>query len=137
MSGTEVVRLLRFVVLNGIGTVLDVALVFLLHNVFGLWWVVTVFCGWLASTCTGFVLNHRFVFRDGQATVRQASFRYALLVAFNLAVGVVLVTVAVEHGWPYVPTRLLSSVFLVGVNFAVNRGWVFAVAPVVLADADR
>lgn len=136
MSRTELVRLARFIVLNGIGTVLDVALVYVLHGVLGAPWLLSVFSGWFTSTCVGFLLNHHFVFHDGQASLRQASWRYAVLVGLNLGVGVGLVTLVVEQGAPYLPTRLVSSAVLVATNFAVNRGWVFAVTPVVLADAE-
>jgi putative flippase GtrA len=123
----EYVRAARFVLVNGVGTVLDVGLVFLLTKVLSAPLLLAVFCGWLASMLCGFYLNRRLVFADGQASLFTASRRYFALVTFNVLVGVGLVTFLVAQGWNYPLTRALSSTFLVIVNFLVARWWVFVV----------
>jgi len=84
-------------------------------------------CGFLSSMLCGFVLNRRFVFGDGRASLAAASWRYSALVLFNFGVGVGVVTLLVSHGWNYLLTRVLSSTFLVVCNFSLARWWVFAV----------
>jgi putative flippase GtrA len=127
MSRLELSRAVRFVAYNLIGMALDVTLVYVLHHLLDAPWIVAVSCGWVVASVVAYFLNRRFVFQDGTATVRDSSLRFFLLGAFNLGVGVGLVTLAVEHGSPYIVTRLASSGFLVLLNFAINRGWVFAV----------
>ncbi len=123
----EYIRIVRFVLANGVGTTVDVSLVFLLTRVLSQPLLLAVFCGWLSSMLSGFYLNRRLVFADGHASLLTASGRYLALVAFNLLVGVGLVTFLVAHDWNYVLTRLLSSSFLVAFNFLVARWWVFVV----------
>jgi putative flippase GtrA len=127
MLGRERKRVVRFVLVNGVGTIVDVSLVFLLAKVLAAPLLLAVFCGWLSSVLLGFNLNRRLVFPDGQASLFAASTRYVILVAFNMLVGVGGVTLLVSHGWNYVLTRLLSSTFLVIVNFLATRWWVFVV----------
>jgi putative flippase GtrA len=129
MRRHEVFRAFRFVTVNGVGTVADVCLVYLLHHVLSAPLLIAVFSGWLSSTLCGYVLSRRFVFADGHASLVKSSFRYFVLICFNLAVGVGGVTWLVAHGWNYLLTRLLSSTFLVIANFLVARRWVFAVVP--------
>lgn len=127
MNRRELGRMPRFIVVNGVGTVLDVTSVFLLGSMLGAPLLFAVSCGWSISQMCGFVLNRRFVFRDGRASLGTASVRYLVLVLFNLAIGVGLVTWLVSHGWNYILTRVLTSVFLVIFNFAVAKLWVFVV----------
>jgi putative flippase GtrA len=129
MTRPEVVRTCRFIAVNGVGTVLDVGSVFVLTRIVGAPLLLAVFTGWSSSMVAGFLLNRRFVFSDGRATLFTASRRYLALVGFNLLIGVGLVTLLVAHGWNYVLTRLLSSMVLVAINFAVARWWVFVVRP--------
>lgn len=125
----ELFRVFRFVTVNGVGTIADVSVVFLEHRVLHLPLLVAVFSGWLTSILIGYLLNRRFVFADGHASLAKSSSRYFVLVCFNLLVGVFGVTLLVAHGWNYVLTRIMSSSFLVIVNFLVSRRWVFAVIP--------
>jgi putative flippase GtrA len=129
MTRHELFRGFRFVIVNGVGTIADISLVYLLHYVLHRPLLIAVFSGWLVSGLCGYVLNRRFVFADGHASLLKSSFRYVLLVVFNLAVGVGGVTWLVAHGWNYILTRLLSSTFLVITNFLVSRRWVFVVMP--------
>lgn len=118
---------MRFVIVNGVGTVVDIGLVFVLTHVLSAPILAAVFCGWLSSMLCGFFLNRRFVFSDGRASLFTASGRYLTLVALNLAVGVGAVSWLVSDGWNYVLTRLLSSTVLVITNFAIARWWIFGV----------
>jgi putative flippase GtrA len=127
MRHQEVGRVGRFILVNGVGTVLDVGLVTALRHWTSIPIPIEVTAGWLVSMVSGFVLNRRFVFQDGQSTWFAASWRYFVLVGFNFLVGVGGVSLLVEHGWSYLPTRLLSSAFLVASNFVVARRWVFVV----------
>ena len=123
----EIGRVARFIGANGVGTALDVSMVTLLHRELGVILVFAISCGFLSSMLCGFVLNRRFVFGDGRASLAAASWRYSALVLFNFGVGVGVVTLLVSHGWNYLLTRVLSSTFLVVCNFSLARWWVFAV----------
>lgn len=122
----DAVMVLRFLAVNGCGTVADVAVVLTLRAL-GAPLLLAVAAGFLSSQVCGFALNRRFVFRGGTTSLTSSSLRYAVLVAVNLAVGVGAVTWLVHVGWNYVLTRLLSSSCLVVLNFAVARWWVFVV----------
>lgn len=129
MHKHELFRIFRFVVVNAVGTVADVSTVFLTHRILHAPLLLSVACGWTISVLCGYGLNRRFVFADGHASLARSSGRYLVLVCFNLAVGVLGVTFLVSHGWNYIVTRLMSSTFLVIVNFVVSHRWVFSVVP--------
>jgi putative flippase GtrA len=127
MNRAEIIRAARFVVFNGVGTVIDIALVTVLSREFGAPPLLAIFCGWTSNMITGVLMNRYLVFANGQSTFYTATWRYIMLVTFNLGVGVFGVAALVSAGWPYVPTRLLSSTLLVVTNYFVARSWVFAV----------
>jgi putative flippase GtrA len=127
MNRAEIIRAARFVVFNGVGTVIDIALVTVLSREFGAPPLLAIFCGWTSNMITGLLMNRYLVFANGQSTFYTATWRYIMLVTFNLGVGVFGVAALVSAGWPYVPTRLLSSTLLVVTNYFVARSWVFAV----------
>lgn len=127
MNRTGFIRAIRFTVFNGVGTVIDVAIVALLSRGLGVPLLLAIACGWTSNMITGLLMNRYLVFADGQSTFYTATWRYIILVTFNLAVGVFGVTALVSSGWPYLPTRLLSSTLLVVINYFVARSWVFAV----------
>jgi putative flippase GtrA len=127
MNRAGVIRAARFLVFNGVGTVVDIALVTVLSREFDVPPLLAIFCGWTSNMITGLLMNRYLVFADGQSTFYTATWRYIMLVTFNLGVGVFGVAALVSAGWPYVPTRLLSSTLLVIINYFVARSWVFAV----------
>ncbi len=127
MTRRELVRVCRFIVVNGVGTAIDVGSVFVLTRFLAAPLLLAVFCGWSSSQLSGFALNRRFVFSDGRAALGTASVRYLVLVLINLAIGVGLVTWLVAHGWNYILMRVLASLFLVLFNFSVAKWWVFRV----------
>ena len=134
MNRAEIIRAARFVVFNGVGTVIDIALVTVLSREFGAPPLLAIFCGWTSNMITGLLMNRYLVFANGQSTFYTATWRYIMLVTFNLGVGVFGVAALVSAGWPYVPTRLLSSTLLVVTNYFVARSWVFAVRSISGAD---
>lgn len=122
----ELQRTIRFIGANGFGTLLDLTLVYLLHNRAGTPLLLAVSVGWLANVSSGFILSRVYVFSDGTASTFEASWRYATLVALNLAVGVGAVTYVVSKGVPYIVARPASSTFLVAFNLVASR-WVFGI----------
>jgi putative flippase GtrA len=123
-------RLVRFGVVNAGATLLDLISVSLVRYVLHAPWFIAVATGFAANVTSGFVLNRMFVFDDGHASLRTATWRYGVLFAFNALVGIGGVTVLIDHGWPYIVARLTSSVFLVITNFIVSKLWVFEVRSV-------
>ena len=130
MQRRELRRIVRFVVVNGVGTVADISTVYVLHNLLHVFLLIAVMAGWTISATCGFALNRIFVFQETTVPLVRSSTRYLALVVLNLAVGVFGVTALVSAGWNYILTRILSSTLLVTVNFIVSHKWVFAVTPV-------
>ena len=117
-------RVARFVVFAGVGTVLDLVVLLSLRRA-GLPLLLCVFFGFSASQVSGFLLNRKFVFTGGRSSLLGSSWRYGVLVAINLAVGVGGVTWIVSQGADYLVTRVVVSALLVLFNFAVAHLWVF------------
>lgn len=124
MSRWNPVKLVAYVVVIGISTGVDVGLVLLSRRVLPL--VLAVLLGFVGNVTSGYVLSRRFVFLRATTRHMSASWRFALLIALNVAVGVLAVTLMVSQGVPYVVARVVSSTVLVPTNYFVMRNWVFA-----------
>lgn len=92
-------------------TLVDVAVLILLVEVFGLAIPIAAFCASAAGAAMNFVLNKYIAFRDrSPITFRQVARFGAVAVATALLMALAMKLVAVELGVPYVLAKLLCAV---------------------------
>ena len=122
--------MVRFAVVGGIGFGTDVALLWLLHGVWGMWLPPATALAYLVAFAISFVLSREWVFPDA-GSMRRQIYRYCGLVAGVLLLTVLGVQALVWAGVPYLVAKVLVSGVVALVNYVVSRWWVFQVAPVV------
>lgn len=124
MTRWDLRKLVAYLVVIGVSTGVDVGLVLSARHVVPL--LPAVLLGFVGNVASGYVLSRRFVFLQATARHVSATWRFAVLVALNVAVGVLAVTAMASQGVPYLVARVISSAVLVPTNYVVMRTWVFA-----------
>jgi putative flippase GtrA len=119
-------KVVAYLLVIGISTGIDVGLVLTSRRVLPL--LLAVLLGFAGNVTSGYVLSRHFVFLRATARHASATWRFAVLVGVNVAIGVLVVTVMVSQGVPYLLARVISSGVLVPTNYVVMRSWVFAEA---------
>lgn len=117
-------RVARFLLVGGLSFVLDLGLLVLLHEVFGVaLWAATPIA-FIVSLVFNFLLQRAFTFR---ATNKKSisAFKYLLLVAFNIVVTDLIVVGFDALGWSYVYGKTIATGLTTVWNYFLYRHWIF------------
>jgi putative flippase GtrA len=114
----------RFLIVGGTSVVVDGGLLWVLHGRLGLRLEPATALAFLAGFVVNFALNRQWAFASTGGLRRQFA-AYAVLVAANLLVTVVLVRVLTMVGLMYLVAKVLATAVLSTVNYAVSRKWIF------------
>lgn len=117
-------HLLKFLLVGGLSFAIDLALLVVLHEVFGVaLWLATPIA-FLTSLVFNFLLQRIFTFK---ATNRgHASFiRYAILVAFNTVATDFIVNTFANLDLTYTAGKVVATALTMGWNFYLYKYWIF------------
>jgi putative flippase GtrA len=124
---TFVTSFTRAQIAAGIGTAADFGLLFLLTEIFGVWYVASTAIGALAGAVTNFFLNRHWSFNAAHRKAHHQAIRYSIVSGISLllnAGGVWALTESTHLHYGY-------SVFLVSItvgvffNFPLHRYFVY------------
>lgn len=118
----------RFLFVGGLSFALDLGLLVLLHEVFGVaLWAATPIA-FVVSLVFNFVLQRVFTFRaTNKGSV--SALKYILLVIVNIAVSDVIVVAFDAVGWSYVIGKTTATVLTTVWNYFLYRHWIFQRTP--------
>ena len=114
----------RFLFVGGLSFALDLGLLALLHEVFGveLWLATPV--AFVVSLVFNFLLQRMFTFRaTNKGSV--SAVKYILLVIVNIAVSDLVVTGSDALGWSYLIGKAWATVMTTVWNYFLYRHWIF------------
>jgi putative flippase GtrA len=114
----------KFAIVGLLGFGTDVALLWLLHGVLGMWLPLATTIAYIVAFALSFVLSREWVFPDA-GNMRTQIIRYALLVIGILVLTVVGVQALVWFAVSYLIAKVLTSGVVALVNYAASRWWVF------------
>ena len=114
-----------YLVAGGLSLLLDIATLFLLHSVLHLPLVVAVSIAYLVGLFSNYAINRSWVFSGDHSHGRSMS-RYGLLVVFNYAATVVIVSGLTALGASYIVGKLIAVSGTVVWNFLAYKHWVFS-----------
>jgi putative flippase GtrA len=127
MSGPQALwaQAVRFATVGGLGTALHYAVMAALLHGLGTGATTATGVGALAGAALNYLLNRRFTFRSRRPHA-QALPRQIALIASGWLLNLALVG-ALHNGlgWPVWGAQVLSTVAVLGWNFAGSRRWVF------------
>ncbi len=123
--------LFRYLLAGGSGALVNLALLYLLTDIFGRWYLLSAVGATSLSIIVGFVLQKFVTFRNFQTIVwrRQIIF-YTLIALVNILINTALLYLMVElFGWHYLVAQIVASGFIAILSFIFYRHIVFVVIP--------
>lgn len=120
-------KFLTYVIVGGICTVLNLAVLWLLTSVLGLHYLVSTLISFFTLTPIGFWLQKLVTFRTPRAAASVEWPRYFATMGSSLVanLGLMYVLVSVLGLW-YLAASLIVIVLLLATNFLLNDRWSFA-----------
>jgi putative flippase GtrA len=114
----------RFLLVGGLSFALDLGILALLHEVFGVaLWLATPMA-FIVSLVFNFVLQRMFTFRaTNKGSV--SAIKYILLVVLNIAVSDLVVTGFDALGWSYIIGKTTATLLTTVWNYFLYRHWIF------------
>ena len=114
----------RFLFVGGLSFALDLGLLALLHEVFGVaLWVATPIA-FIVSLVFNFLLQRMFTFRaTNKGSV--SAVKYILLVILNITVSDLVVTGFDALGWSYIIGKTTATILTTVWNYFLYRHWIF------------
>jgi putative flippase GtrA len=118
----------RFLFVGGLSFALDLGLLVLFHEVFGVaLWAATPIA-FVVSLVFNFVLQRVFTFRaTNKGSV--SALKYILLVIVNIAVSDLIVIAFDALGWSYIIGKTTATVLTTVWNYFLYRHWIFQRTP--------
>jgi putative flippase GtrA len=123
------VKFLFYVAVGGTCALLNLAMLWLLTDVFGLHYLLSTTLAFFALTPVGFVLQKLITFRTPGAHAGLEWPRYFVTMGSSFAASLVLMyaLVSVLGIW-YLAANVITTVLLLVANFIVNLRWSFRAA---------
>lgn len=114
----------RYLAVGGFCFVVDVGLLWLAHDVFGVPLVVATPVAFLASFAVTYTMQRVVAFASDSKVVPSVA-RYTALVVFNTLATTGIVWLVDQTGWGWLAGKVLAVVATTVWNYFVYRYWVF------------
>jgi putative flippase GtrA len=121
--------LVRYLVIGGFSVIVDVGLLALLHESFGVSIAIATTAAFGTSLVVNFLLNRIAMSSSGSRGLTRHALRYASLVVANYVITLVVVTTAASVGGQYLVAKLAVVAASTVWNFLLYRHWVFTPPP--------
>lgn len=118
----------RYLVVGGGAFLIDVGLLALLHDVFGVALVIATPTAFLLSFAVTFVLQRTFTF-SSDAGMASSALKYTSLVAFNTLATTGIVAGIAALGLPWVVGKIVAVGSTTVWNYFAYRYWIFPARP--------
>lgn len=115
----------RYLTMGGLAFVFDAGMLWLLHDVFGIYLPVSTATAFLLSFAVTYTLQRKFAF-SAENPVAPSVVRYALLVILNTLATTAIVWLFNTVGFPWIVGKVAAVVATTIWNYFAYRYWVFA-----------
>jgi putative flippase GtrA len=121
------VKFLRYAMVGGACTLLNLVVLWLLTSVLGLHYLISTVISFFTLTPVGFWLQKALTFRTPRAAAGFEWPRYFLTMGSSFAANLALMYVLVSLlGLWYLAASIVVTVLLLAANFLINNHWSFA-----------
>lgn len=117
---------MRFVLVGGVATAVQYALLVLLVRAFGMAPTPASSLGFLSSAVVNYLLNYRFTFESARPHAAAAA-KFGALAAAGLLINAAIMHLMIEAAVPYLIAQLGASAVVLFFNFIGNSIWTFGV----------
>lgn len=120
-------KIFRFLVSGGISTGVDLGLLYLFTDFFGIWYLVSSVLAFILAFFVSFGLQKFWTFRDHSRDGMQAQMGvYLFISSCNLGLNTFLVYLLVDHfGFHYLVAQIVTSIFIACESFFIYQRFVF------------
>jgi len=121
-------KLIRYLFSGGTAAATDLILLYILTDVFGIWYVLSSVLAFLVAFVVSFILQKFFTFQDhGMDGVHGQALLYLLVTGGNLAINTGLIYILVHYGGlHYLLSQVLTSIAIAIESFIIYRMFIFA-----------
>lgn len=117
-------RVVKFLLIGGLSFVIDLGLLILLHEFFGVGlWIATPI-SFIASLVFNFALQRSFTFKATNRSI-ESLIKYVLLVIFNIFATDIIVNLFAGTELTYATGKVVSTVSTMVWNFFIYKYWIF------------
>lgn len=121
---------LRYFISGGTSGVTDIALLYIIHNIFGVYYLTSAIIAFIGAFFMSFMLHKYWTFKSHEEQTHRQMAMYLVSSLFGLALNTVLMYVFVD----YIHIGVITSQIIVGllvacVSFFISRNIVFKYNP--------
>ena len=121
----RLVQFQKFVVVGGIATATQYAVLVGMVRILGANPVFASSCGYVISALLNYYLNHRLTFRSSRSHGRALP-RFAVIAAVGLLINSTMVWALSDRGpLPYLAAQVIATATVLLWNFSANKKWTF------------
>lgn len=120
---------MRFVIVGGVATVIQYALLILFVRGFGVAPTAASSAGFVVSAVVNYLLNYRFTFQSNRPHA-PAMAKFGLLAGAGLLINAAIMHLLVAAGVHYLLAQVCATAVVLFWNFVGNSFWTFGVGPV-------
>lgn len=120
-------RVLRFILAGGTSALSQIAVLYLLTDVFGIWYLYSSILSFVFALFLSFTLQKFWAFRDRGITGTHVQFaKYAVVIFFGLLINTTMMFLLVDmlHLW-YILAQIITGAFIAVVNFFSYKKFIF------------
>ncbi len=120
-------QVIKFLIAGGTAFVLHISILYLLTEIFGMYYIVSNFCAFLVAFCVSFLLQKFWTFRNNSLEHLHLQIPlYLGMQVANISLNTVLLYVLVEflHIWYLLAQIGITIVLAVGIYF-LNKRFIF------------
>ena len=125
IKNNDLIKLIRFSIV-GVGNTLVNWSIFIILNVFGVYYIISNIIAYIIATVNSYIWNSSWVFKYGQGLNINTSVKFFLLNLVGLTVNTTIMYILVDIlNFNKFMALVLASVFVVIMNYTINKLWVF------------
>jgi putative flippase GtrA len=112
----------RYVISGGIATFVDLILLYLFTNIFGIWYIISAIMAFLFAFMVSFSLQKYWTFKDHSShNIHFQALKYFTVTSINLGLNTLGIFIFVEYGH----FHYLASQFIVSALIAVESYFIY------------
>ncbi len=125
LRNSDLKSFIRFSIV-GLGNTIVNWLIFFILNEYGVYYVISNILAYLIATINSYIWNSLWVFKYGQGLKINTSIKFFILNLIGLTVNTSIMYVLVDiFNFKKFVALVIASIFVVIMNYTVNKLWVF------------
>ncbi len=124
-----IIQISKFVIVGGLGALINVSILFILTDIFNVFYLISEIIAFIISASQNYVLNKIWTFKEKlKNSVIKKYFKYLLISMISLLFNISVLYMLVEFfGFWYIYAEIVAIIFSSLINFLGNKIWTFKI----------